>query len=209
MSNFAILESPLPVDVKAFWLYDRDPAKHGILLPGFLMAFESYPGKLVTAMFRSEGGGTFHDLPLEAYSLRWEGLSQTPIEGACCYSPADVGTPVLEPKLKGPCQVWSKSKTLLGVGEALMAIHWPEGNTLLYLVAFDGRLLLWPPSKLLFGDGTELPDWKKLHHSNLPAPPGNQSSAALWASVRAAKPSAARRQALESNVLGSTASKSE
>jgi hypothetical protein len=161
--HLAVLPTPEPVMVEERWLRGLSPSAEG-WASGHLVALESYPGKPVTAMFKGELGGTFHDLPLEALRASFAyGELETP-PALASYGPADVGSPVLEAPPIKKCTVFGKDRLEIGRGKSLAALHWPEGNTLYHLVVAGNRFLLWPNHKLLFNGwvGGELPSWSKL-----------------------------------------------
>jgi hypothetical protein len=168
---FVSLPSPLPVYVARRWLYGgADQAPCGADA-GHLIALECYPGSGVTATFRAKCGGVFHDVPLAAFCRHpcvdpeVEVVYRLPKTGHC-YAAAGQTTPVFELPYGdcSDCWVHDRDRDRLGQGTTLGVLHWPEENELLHLVDLGGRLLLWPPHKLLFTlDGSaELPDWKKL-----------------------------------------------
>jgi hypothetical protein len=160
--NFATLPEPLDVLVLSRVLFGDD--REG-LTRGRLIALESYPGLPVTACWRSEQGGTFHDVPLEALRLpRSEGAPEAPLdEAAGVYSCAGIGSPVIEVStLLGAVSVFDRVRRYVGTGRVQYMLHWPADNVLLHLLLFGDRVYLWPPHKLL-GDvsARELPEWRK------------------------------------------------
>ena len=141
-------------------------------VPGKIMALESYEGSRVTAMWKSDDGGTYHDVPLEqiltdSYPLYMDDFReyarvQQIVKKTHCYSLAGKGPAIVEMSpVEGAVQVFNEDREYIGVGKSLGMVHWPEDNVLLHLIDIDGRLLLWPPHKLMFGDAKSLPNWKK------------------------------------------------
>ena len=165
--NIAKLVVPIKVEVLETWLHDLDPTYKGSIT-GQIIALETYPGHEVTCMFMATSGGTFHDIPLEAFRLsKIEG--NLDFEDRHCYSNDDVGSACVElpPMDDTSCRIFSRARVECGYGKALMAVHWPDGNLLMWLVHAGDKLILWPPHKLMFGNTTDcLPDWKKLHRIN-------------------------------------------
>lgn len=163
------LPQPLRVYVAREWLHGNPSGPWEGWEPGYIQALECYPGERVTVAFRS-GGGIFHDLPLRAIRTSSE-QEVLPYPDEQCYSASPAareGSPVFElPPMQdedADCWVHDRSRARLGRGTTLGVLHWPQGNLLLHLVRFGSRLLLWPPHKLLFGEGAaaELPNWSKL-----------------------------------------------
>lgn len=179
--HFCTLPCPLSAAVETRFLFGD--GRLGTL-NGHILAFESYEGDNVTVCWKSLGGGTFHDLPLEAFHRPgWamgtedavEYFRAHPVMGGDskgrCYAPAGPGAPVLEvpPQGSGKVSVFDRERQWVGVGASLWMMHWPEGNQLLHLIELESQLLLWPPHKLLWDENArELPAWKKLRH-----PPSN------------------------------------
>lgn len=178
---FAPLPAPLPVYLSRRWLYGGpncpDPSYSGAER-GHIIALECYPRQPVTCTFRAECGGIFHDLPLETFCLpleafcrhictdpESEGAYRLP-SGGHSYTASPSSPPVLELFYGSDpsCWVYDRDKDRLGRGEVLYVLHWPDSNELLCLVDLGGRLLLWPPHKLLFTEdpAAQLPDWCKL-----------------------------------------------
>lgn len=170
--NFCVLPQPLAVAVEIkFLMGNNEPGTE----MGKIISLECYEGKEVTACWKSDDkGGIFHDLPLEAFvtnSLGFdpddasEYLKVHPvIRDRHCYSLSAIGNPVIElsPQL-GEVAVFDRLKKKIGIGKAIWMMHWPEGNELMHLIDLGGRLLLWPPHKLLWNlEASELPEWKKL-----------------------------------------------
>lgn len=159
--HFATLPEPLDVLVRSRVLFGDD--REG-WTPGRLLALESYPGLPVTACWRSEQGGTFHDVPLDALRLPGPGVVlDTPLDASATYATAGTGSPVIEVStLLGPVSVFNRARQYVGTGRVQYMMHWPEDNVLLHLLLFQDRLYLWPPHKLL-GDvnARELPAWRK------------------------------------------------
>ena len=172
---FASLPAPVPVYVARRWLYGGVATAPCGAEKGYLIALECYPGSPVTCTFRATCGGVFHDIPLEAFCLHsctdpeTEYVYRLP-NGSHCYTVASETAPVFELSYGdcADCWVHDRDRDRLGYGTTLGTLHWPEGNELLHLVDLGGRLLLWPPHKLLFtSDPTaELPDWKKLRSTS-------------------------------------------
>lgn len=168
---FASLPAPLPVHVARRWLYGGSGQTPCGAEAGCLIALECYPGAPITATFRARCGGVFHDIPLEAFCTHTctdpevEGAYRLPSAGFC-YAVADQTAPVFELPYgdRFDCWVHDRDRDRLGYGTTLGILHWPEGNELLHLIDLGGRLLLWPPHKLLFtaDSATKLPDWRKL-----------------------------------------------
>lgn len=174
--HLASIPSPIRITVARRWLHDLDPKTSG-WEPGRLIALESYEGLPITGMFLSDSGGTFHDLPMEAFEPieKYGDLQSIPIP--LSYSNAARGNLSIEccPHPLGPCLIFDRKKRVAGRGKSVGVAIWPEGNALFHLILAGRWVLLWPPHKLLFGDFgdqemalAKLPDWKKLH-SNSPA----------------------------------------
>lgn len=165
---FAPLPAPIPCHVARRWLTGGAASSAPGWEPGEVIAIEAYPGAPYTVAFRGASGGVFHDLPIEAVALGTmpdHHTYQLP-RGGQVYAPAKDTTPVFEPAPSslGLCWVYDRDRTRLGQGETIGMIHHPEGNELYHLVDLGGRLLLWPPHKLLFtlDAAAELPDWRKM-----------------------------------------------
>lgn len=132
---------------------------------GKILALEALPGQQVTAFFRANGGGTFHDLPLSSFELRDRGSGYLESRSLDRYLSPDRGKPVVElgPLYGELCSVFSDQKSKIGEGVVLACIHWPEGNKLLHLVGCGQDLALCPPHKILVGSSKgPLPNWSKL-----------------------------------------------
>lgn len=170
--HFATLPSPLVAAARSHLLYGDDRAG---VDRGRIVALESYEGDPVTACWMSAGGGMFHDLPLEGFVGDCMGLDPedavlyldahpSPVAGDPCYSPAGPGSPIVElPPASGEVAVFGRDRVRVGTGVVRVTIHWPEGNLLLHLVDLNGRLLLWPPHKILWDPAARaLPEWRKL-----------------------------------------------
>jgi hypothetical protein len=155
--NFARLPRPVRVGVPREYLKRGAEGEE----PGFLVALESDLGEPVTGMFLADCGGMFHDLPMAAFMVACVG---TLVGEGECYSVADVGHCIVEQTIIDTpyMTIFGRDRCKRGYGRALATVHWPAGNTLLWLISAGGRLLLWPPHKLLLdADAVALPDWEK------------------------------------------------
>jgi hypothetical protein len=169
--HFATIPEPLEVAVPSGVLHGDD--RPGVVI-GRLVALESYPGELVTGCWVSHDGGMFHDLPMASLVGRsgFEGHDDAAEYARAmpyqehCYSVAAQGSPVIEMSpCVGPVAIFDRSRQRIGTGSSGWMIHWPDANLLLHIIEEEmGRILLWPPHKLMWSteSGSALPSWRKL-----------------------------------------------
>lgn len=134
---------------------------------GKILALEALPGQKVTAFFRADHGGTFHDLPLSTFELRDHRRGYLKSRSLDRYLSPDRGKPVVElgPLYGELCSIFSDKESKVGEGVVLACIHWPDGNKLLHIVGCGRALILCPPHKMLVGSSEgPLPNWSKLRH---------------------------------------------
>ena len=176
--NIILLPEPLKVDVFNSTLFQN--ADLPGVTSGAIEAFECYPGQPITAMFKAKEGGVYHDVPLESCITNSDIFSTTEdyreylrshaFTFKHSYAIAQETSPRLSITpfngVRGYCEVFSPNREWIGSGKSTWILHWPQENLLLHLVELEGRLLFWPPHKLLWEDGQhnaelKLPDWKK------------------------------------------------
>jgi hypothetical protein len=168
---FASLPEPIKASVPVDFLKRNNEAG---VVSGKIVALECYSGEDVTAMWASDDGGTFHDIPLSELITKTHHLSNDSdfreyaranniVEGSHSYNKSPKGRAIIEvTPIMGHIQVFSRNRVWIGTGRSLYMMHWPEDNLLLHVVEIEGRLLLWPPHKLMWGNCKVLPgDWKK------------------------------------------------
>lgn len=114
---------------------------------GEIIALECYPGEKITTVFKSRGGGIFHDLPFIAYGL-----------DTVVY--ADVGQAVFEdPLFDDEMFCFSPDRELVTTGFSRGILHFPQGNTLYHLMQTKLGPGLFPSHKIC--TRPVLPDWRK------------------------------------------------
>lgn len=140
---------------------------HGLRKEAELISISSYPTHAPTFTALIEGTYLFHYLPITAFTTRNAAypipiplLQATPFN--CPSGELTVG----KFSELDHCQVYGKTRQLLGYGRYQMTFDWYNDNELCHLVALEsGTLILAPSHKLAFNTTTEdgLPGFSKLH----------------------------------------------
>lgn len=151
-------------------LYDLDPTVTG-WTRGRIFAVNSYKGHALTFEVLLEGGAVYSYVP--AHMLRWINpsknhqdsvkLEEKDLTYALC--PGDRIVVNAYGLLTGEkCKAFFVRENLWLEALYLFTVDWVDDNLLLHALALEnGRVALLPSHKVLFGDSTELPKYKKLH----------------------------------------------
>lgn len=161
---------PFPVWVDNRVLHDMDPTVTG-WTRGRAYAVNSYKGHAPTFEVLLENGAVFSYVPAHMLWWKWlnpgdsrpEKYEAKDLTYALC--PDGTITVNAYDLLVGEkCKAYFVRPGVCENALYLFTVDWVDDNLLLHAVALDnGQVALLPSHKVLFGKGTELPKYKKLH----------------------------------------------
>lgn len=163
----ATFTSPFQVWVDNRVLHDMDPTVTG-WTPGRAYVVNSYKGHALTFEVLLNNGAVFSYVP--AHMLRWvspetatHAFEAKDLTYALC--PSDTIVVNAYDLLVGEkCKAYFVRPGVWENALYLFTVDWVDDNLLLHAVALDnGQVALLPSHKVIFGNGTELPKYKKLH----------------------------------------------
>lgn len=145
---------PIPMHVRAEFLYNMDPARVGELRRCSVFSVSSYLGNAPTFQILLDDGAVFSYVP--PHALVNPPVVEPVLELAdLTYHDArsiDIAVQAFD-ALRGPVLAYFKRRDLWLAGSYLFTIDWYTGNDMLHVVALaNGQIALLPSHKLKFGD---------------------------------------------------------
>jgi hypothetical protein len=150
---------PMPLHVRAEYLYGMDPARVGEIVPCTPFSISSYPGEAPTFQIRLADGAIFSYVPpsalIDPTQASFGAGPELDLADLAYHNCVDEKICVhAHTALRGPVLAYVKSKDAWLPGTYQFSVEWWTGNQVLHAIILEqGQLALLPHHKLKFGAG--------------------------------------------------------